>query len=121
MTEALSMALNGLTLMSILMLVALGLAIIYGLMGIINLAHGEFVTIGAYTLFTVQALGGSCALDTLILETLFWISVFVFTSSGVFLTIKSYSAVSCNGCKNGQNWCWVLAQRSWFLTKQVSV
>lgn len=54
-----SLLLNGLTLATILMIVALGLAIIFGLMNVINLAHGEFVTIGAYTLALVQALGGS--------------------------------------------------------------
>jgi branched-chain amino acid transport system permease protein/urea transport system permease protein len=54
-----SLALNALTLASILMIVALGLAIIFGVMNVINLAHGEFVTIGAYTLALVQSLGGS--------------------------------------------------------------
>ena len=54
MPDIVSLSLNALTLISILMLVALGLAIIYGLMGIINLSHGEFVTIGAYTLFTLR-------------------------------------------------------------------
>lgn len=54
-----SLILNALTLTSILMIVALGLAIIFGLMNVINLAHGEFVTIGAYTLALVQSLGGS--------------------------------------------------------------
>jgi branched-chain amino acid transport system permease protein/urea transport system permease protein len=54
-----SLTLNALTLASILMIVALGLAIIFGVMNIINLAHGEFVTIGAYTLALVQSLGGS--------------------------------------------------------------
>ncbi len=44
----------GISLGSILILVALGLAIIYGLMGIINMAHGEFMMIGAYTTFVVQ-------------------------------------------------------------------
>jgi urea ABC transporter permease protein UrtB len=53
------LVLNALTLISILMLVALGLAIIFGLMNVINLAHGEFVTIGAYTLALVQSLNGS--------------------------------------------------------------
>jgi len=47
------------TLISILMLVALGLAIIFGLMNVINMAHGEFVTIGAFTLAFVQRSGGS--------------------------------------------------------------
>ncbi len=49
---------NSLTLISILMLVGLGMVIIYGLMGVINLAPGEFVTIGAYTVALVQILGG---------------------------------------------------------------
>jgi branched-chain amino acid transport system permease protein/urea transport system permease protein len=58
-TYLIPLTLNALTLISILMLVALGLAIIFGLMNVINLAHGEFVTIGAYTLAFVQGLGGS--------------------------------------------------------------
>jgi branched-chain amino acid transport system permease protein/urea transport system permease protein len=41
------------------MMVALGLAIIYGLMDLINFAHGEFVTMGAYTLVVVSNQGGS--------------------------------------------------------------
>jgi branched-chain amino acid transport system permease protein/urea transport system permease protein len=51
--------LNALTLSSILVLVALGLAIVFGLMNIINMAHGEFVMLGAFTLSFVQARGGS--------------------------------------------------------------
>ena len=39
----------GLSLGSILLLVALGLAITYGVMGVINMAHGELVMVGAYT------------------------------------------------------------------------
>jgi branched-chain amino acid transport system permease protein/urea transport system permease protein len=58
-TYLVPLVLNALTLISILMLVALGLAVIFGLMNVINLAHGEFVTIGAYTLAFVQAAGGS--------------------------------------------------------------
>ena len=41
----------GLSLFSVLLLMALGLAIIFGQMGVINMAHGEFMTIGAYTIF----------------------------------------------------------------------
>jgi urea transport system permease protein len=44
----------GLSLGSILVLMSLGLAIIYGQMGVINMAHGEFMMIGAYTTFVVQ-------------------------------------------------------------------
>lgn len=47
---------SGLSLGSILILIALGLAIVYGLAGIINMAHGEFLMIGAYTTFCVQIL-----------------------------------------------------------------
>ncbi|TDN67153.1 branched-chain amino acid ABC transporter permease [Paraburkholderia sp. BL10I2N1] len=50
--------LNILSYVSILALVALGLAIVFGMMDIVNLAHAEWVTIGAYTLATVQAVGG---------------------------------------------------------------
>ena len=47
---------TGLSLGSVLLLAALGLAIVYGLMGVINMAHGEFLMIGAYTTFVVQNL-----------------------------------------------------------------
>jgi urea transport system permease protein len=43
----------GLSLTSILILMALGLAIIFGLMGVINMAHGEFMMIGAFTTYVV--------------------------------------------------------------------
>ncbi|EAZ97355.1 urea ABC transporter permease subunit UrtB [Marinobacter sp. ELB17] len=45
----------GLSLTSILLMVALGLAIIYGTMGVINLAHGQFVMIGAYVAWFLQS------------------------------------------------------------------
>ena len=47
---------SGISLGSILLLAALGLAITYGLMGVINMAHGELLMIGAYTTYMVQAL-----------------------------------------------------------------
>ena len=50
-----SQILTGLSLSSILLLVALGLAIIYGVTGVINLAHGEFVMLGAYCAWLLQA------------------------------------------------------------------
>ena len=57
--SAIPFLLNMLTLISILLIVSMGLAIIFGLMNVINLAHGEFITIGAFTLVVVQAAGGS--------------------------------------------------------------
>ena len=46
----------GLSLGSILMIAALGLAITYGLMGVINMAHGELIMLGAYATYVVQNL-----------------------------------------------------------------
>jgi hypothetical protein len=45
---------RSLSLGSILIIVALGLAITFGLMGVINMAHGEMIAIGAYTTYVVQ-------------------------------------------------------------------
>ncbi|MDA2909937.1 urea ABC transporter permease subunit UrtB [Nitrospiraceae bacterium AH_259_D15_M11_P09] len=54
--EAVETLLRGLSLSSILLIMALGLAIIFGMMGVINLAHGEMMMIGAYTTFVTQEL-----------------------------------------------------------------
>ncbi|MFN7898077.1 MAG: ABC transporter permease subunit [Synechococcaceae cyanobacterium] len=51
-----SQILDGLSIASVLLLAATGLAIVFGLMGVINLAHGEFMMIGAYVTFVVQGL-----------------------------------------------------------------
>lgn len=45
---------NGFSLSSILLLIALGLAITFGLMNVINMAHGEFIMIGAYMAYVTQ-------------------------------------------------------------------
>ncbi|MEL6496850.1 MAG: urea ABC transporter permease subunit UrtB [Cyanobacteria bacterium J06623_7] len=45
---------NGFSIGSVLLIAALGLAIVFGLMGVINLAHGELMMIGAYATFVVQ-------------------------------------------------------------------
>jgi urea transport system permease protein len=50
---------RGLSQGSILLVVALGLAITFGLMGIINMAHGEMIAVGAYTSYVVQNIFGS--------------------------------------------------------------
>jgi len=52
--ERLGVVFTGASLGSILLLVALGLAITYGLMGVINMAHGELMMIGAYATYLVQ-------------------------------------------------------------------
>jgi urea transport system permease protein len=50
---------RGLSLGSILLVVALGLAITFGLMGVINMAHGEMIAVGAYTTYLVQNIFGA--------------------------------------------------------------
>jgi urea transport system permease protein len=52
--SALQNAWYGLSLGSVLLLAAIGLAITFGVMGVINMAHGEMVMLGAYTTFVVQ-------------------------------------------------------------------
>src|SRR6202011_593999 len=54
--SALQNAWYGLSLGSVLLLAAIGLAITFGVMGVINMAHGEMVMLGAYTTFVVQEL-----------------------------------------------------------------
>jgi urea transport system permease protein len=47
---------NGLSVFCVLLLMALGLAIIFGQMGVINMAHGEFLTMGAYVTYLMSSL-----------------------------------------------------------------
>jgi urea transport system permease protein len=54
--EMIGRVFSGASLGSILLLAALGLAITYGLMGVINMAHGELIMIGAYATYVVQNL-----------------------------------------------------------------
>lgn len=56
MAENVGRAFSGLSLGSILLLGALGLAITYGVMGIINMAHGELLMVGAYATYGMQSL-----------------------------------------------------------------
>ncbi len=50
---------RGLSLGSVLLVVAIGLAITFGLMGVINMAHGELIAVGAYTTYLVQNVFGA--------------------------------------------------------------
>lgn len=53
-TQLISSVFDGIGIASVLLIVALGLAIVFGLMGVINLAHGELMMLGAYTTYVVQ-------------------------------------------------------------------
>jgi urea transport system permease protein len=52
--RAMSILFSGLSYGGVLLLTALGLSIVFGLMGVINLAHGEFIMIGAYSTYLVE-------------------------------------------------------------------
>ena len=54
MRNAVAYLFNGLSLASILLIMSLGLAITFGLMGIINMAHGEMLMLGSYTAYVLQ-------------------------------------------------------------------
>jgi urea transport system permease protein len=66
MDQFVQQVVTGLSIGSILLLVALGLSIIYGSMGIINLAHGEFVMLGAYAAWMFQQFFGLGLLESLV-------------------------------------------------------
>lgn len=57
---------NGLSGGSVLLLAALGLALTFGQMGVINMAHGEFIMAGAYTAFVMQNVLGNAGLSLLV-------------------------------------------------------
>ncbi|BCG27231.1 ABC transporter permease [Pseudomonas tohonis] len=65
--EVLGQAFSGLSLGSILLLAALGLAITFGLLGVINMAHGEMLMLGAYSTYIVQLMFQRLAPDLLAL------------------------------------------------------
>ena len=67
MTDVINQILTGLSIASILLLVSLGLAIIYGVMGVINLAHGDFLMLGAYTVWFFETYFGLGLLPCLVL------------------------------------------------------
>ena len=54
LNQGLDLGLDALSLASIYFLAAIGLAITFGVMGVINMAHGEFIMMGAYTAYVVQ-------------------------------------------------------------------
>ena len=69
---------------SILLVVALGLAITFGLMGIINMAHGEMIAIGAYTCYVVEnVFRAGCPLSISLPFTVFGHNSFGFTIPGI--------------------------------------
>ena len=61
---------TGISIGAVLLLIALGLALTFGQMGVINMAHGEFIMAGAYTTYVIQQLLGDQAVSTAFLLSL---------------------------------------------------
>jgi urea transport system permease protein len=87
-SERAGLAFSGISLGSILLLAALGLAITYGLMGVINMAHGELIMIGAYTTFVVQNLFRAYAPGAFDLYLLFAIPAAFAVSAAVGMVLE---------------------------------
>ena len=67
MTDLANQIITGLSIASILLLVSLGLAIIYGVMGVINLAHDDFLMLGAYAVWLMESALGLGFLPCLVM------------------------------------------------------
>src|SRR5258708_27553069 len=82
----LQQAFNGISLASILLLAALGLAFSFGLMKVINMAHGEFIMVGAYVTYIFQkyvavAIGGANRAEDGVGFILFFLAPFFITAT----------------------------------------
>ncbi|OSM42189.1 urea ABC transporter permease subunit UrtB [Nesterenkonia sp. PF2B19] len=66
MDMILSQLVAGVSVGSILLLAAVGLALTFGQMGVINMAHGEFIMVGAYTAYVVQSVLGHAGISLLV-------------------------------------------------------
>jgi urea transport system permease protein len=84
MTELIDGIFNGISTGSVLLLAALGLAIAFGLMGVINMAHGELMMLGAYTTYVVQNVFKSMGAQ--------WFEVYIF-----FALIAAFAVTALMG------------------------
>ncbi|MFA7902540.1 urea ABC transporter permease subunit UrtB [Pseudomonas aeruginosa] len=86
--EVLGQAFSGLSLGSILLLAALGLAITFGLLGVINMAHGEMLMLGAYSTYMVQVVVQRYAPGALEFYPLIALPVAFAVSAGVGMALE---------------------------------
>ncbi|CAI2136235.1 urea ABC transporter permease subunit UrtB [Serratia ficaria] len=86
--DLLGQAFTGLSLGSILLLAALGLAITYGLLGVINMAHGEMLMLGAYSAYLVQGVFQQLAPQWLALYPLAALPVAFAITAGIGMTLE---------------------------------
>ncbi|MBP2847290.1 urea ABC transporter permease subunit UrtB [Dickeya oryzae] len=84
----LGQAFSGISLGSILLLAALGLSITYGLLGVINMAHGEMLMLGAYATWLVQDLIQRATPDWLAIYPLVALPVAFFTTAAIGMVLE---------------------------------
>lgn len=82
----------GISLFSVLLLMALGLAIIFGQMGVINMAHGEFMAVGAYTTYFLSTMTQTYFPELMTYYFLFAI-VLAFIVAGVLGYLAEYALI----------------------------
>ena len=88
MGDLIGQAFSGLSLGSILLLAALGLAITFGLLGVINMAHGEMLMLGAYSTYCVQVLFQRFAPDAIAYYPLLALPVAFFVTAAVGMLLE---------------------------------
>ncbi|MFI8337381.1 urea ABC transporter permease subunit UrtB [Pseudomonas taetrolens] len=86
--DVLGQAFSGVSLGSILLLAALGLAITFGLLGVINMAHGEMLMLGAYATYGVQLLFQRYAPEAIEFYPLLALPVAFFVTAGVGMLLE---------------------------------
>jgi len=86
--ELLGQAFSGMSLGSILLLAALGLAITFGLLGVINMAHGEMLMLGAYSTYMVQLLFQRLAPEALAFYPLAALPVAFFVTAAIGMALE---------------------------------
>ena len=86
--ELLGQAFSGMSLGSILLLAALGLAITFGLLGVINMAHGEMLMLGAYSTYMVQVLFQRYVPEALALYPLAALPVAFFVTAAIGMALE---------------------------------
>jgi len=86
--EILGQAFSGMSLGSILLLAALGLAITFGLLGVINMAHGEMLMLGAYSTYVVQMLIQRLAPGAIEFYPLIALPVAFFVTAGIGMILE---------------------------------
>ena len=86
--DLLGQAFMGLSLGSVLLLAALGLAITYGLLGVINMAHGEMLMLGAYCTWMVQQVMAQFMPQWLALYPIIALPVAFFVTAGVGMVLE---------------------------------